>query len=138
MPTRSTLTPLIIGAAVEVHRTLGPGLLESAYKTCLGMELIERGLNIASERPLPNYHGRSAGLGYRLDLIVEDRVIVEVKSVGRLEPVHSAQLLSYLRLANKGVGLLFNFNVTVLTRDGLRRIFNRSCDPEMADTIIRP
>jgi GxxExxY protein len=124
------LTGKIIGAAIEVHQVLGPGLLESAYKSCLTRELADRGLEIERERALPLiYRGRPMGIGYRLDLLVENRVIIEVKSVDRLEPVHTAQLLSYLRLADRRVGLLFNFNVKWLVEHGLRRVANGAPDP---------
>src|SRR5512140_2245772 len=93
------LTSTIIGAVIEVHRSLGPGLLESAYETCLAFELVDRGLSIEREKPLPMvYRGRRLDCGYRIDLIVEDEIIVEVKAVEQIMPVHSAQLLSYLRL----------------------------------------
>ncbi len=119
------LTRTIIGAAIEVHRALGPGLLESAYRGCLKLELAERGLTVAQELPLPViYHGQPVGVGYRLDLIVDDRVVVEVKSVEQLLPVHTAQLLSYLRLSNRPTGLLLNFNVKWLVEQGLRRVVN--------------
>ncbi len=137
MPSPPAITPTIIGAAVEVHRALGPGLLESAYKACLALELAERGLTVERERALPLlYRGQTVGIGYRIDLLVEGRVIVEVKSVARLEPVHAAQLLSYLRLANRRIGLLFNFNVTILTRHGLRRVLNGPPDPGEESTLI--
>jgi GxxExxY protein len=114
----------VIGAAVEVHRHLGLGLLESAYSACLGFELRERGLDVATQVPLPVvYKGRRLDVGYRLDLVVEDAVVVELKSVERIERVHAAQLLSYLRLSGHRLGLLINFNVRVLT-EGVRRIAN--------------
>ena len=123
--TDDPLTRTIIGAAIEVHRALGPGLLESAYRGCLKLELKEQGLAVAQERPLPViYHGQAVGVGYRLDLVVNDRVIVEVKAVERLEPVHTAQLLCYLRLSDLPVGLLLNFNVKWLVDQGLRRVVN--------------
>lgn len=124
------ITPLIIGAAIRVHRSLGPGLLESSYKACLAMELATLHLSFERERALPlTYCGRPVNIGYRVDFLVEDRVIIEVKSVADLQPVHTAQLLSYLRLANRGIGLLFNFNVRVLTRGGIRRVLNGPLDP---------
>ena len=115
----------VIGGAIEVHRRLGPGLLESAYEACLVWELQRRGLNVATHVPLPIVYGDvHLKVGYRLDLIVEDTVIVEIKAVDGLLPIHKAQLLSYLRLSDKAVGLLINFNVPRL-KDGLRRVVNR-------------
>jgi GxxExxY protein len=117
------LTGSIIGAAIDVHRALGPGLLESAYRSCLAFELADRGWRVESERQLPLiYRGQPMGVGYRLDLLVEDTVIVEVKAVHRFEPVHTAQLISYLRLTDRHLGLLFNFNVKWLASQGLRRV----------------
>jgi GxxExxY protein len=111
----------IIGAAIAVHRALGPGLLESAYEACLAFELTDRGLKVEQQKPMPViYREVELDCGYRLDLLVEDSVIVELKSVDQLAPIHDAQLLSYLRLAHLQVGLLIIFNVKVLT-DGIRR-----------------
>lgn len=116
------LTTHIIGAAIEVHRALGPGLLESAYRRCLAHELAIRGLKVAQEVSLPlEYKGLRLDDTYRLDLLVEDKVIVEVKSVARLEAIHLAQTLTYLRLSRQEVGLLLNFNVPAL-KDGIRRV----------------
>lgn len=118
------LTEAIIQAAIEVHRTLGPGLLESAYEACLAFELAQRGLKVERQKPLPVvYKDVRLDCGYRLDLLVEDKVIVEIKAVDQLLPVHEAQLLSYLRLSGCRVGLLINFNVKVL-RSGIRRLVN--------------
>ncbi len=118
------ITESIIGAAIEVHRALGPGLLESAYETCLAFELVERGLKVEQQKALPVvYREVKLDCGYRLDLLVEEAVIVEVKAVDRLAPIHKAQLLSYLRLSGYKVGLLINFNVKVL-KDGVRRVVN--------------
>ena len=118
----------IIGAAIEVHRALGPGLLEGVYEECLAMELSLRGLRSERQRRLPVvYKGRQVAADLRIDLLVEDQVIVEVKAVENLIPVHSAQLLSYLRLSGKPLGLLINFNVPLL-RDGVRRIANQCAD----------
>jgi GxxExxY protein len=117
------LTETIIGAAIEVHRELGPGMLERAYERCLALELLERGLKIERQKLLPlTYKARLLNYGYRLDLLVEDAVVVEVKSIEKLERVHLAQLLSYLRFSGCHVGLLLNFNVAWLTRDGIRRV----------------
>jgi GxxExxY protein len=107
---------------MKVHSLLGPGLLESAYQACLAHELRTRGLEVATEVPLPVvYEGHKLEVGYRIDLIVEHRVVVEVKSVEALHPIHQAQLLSYMRLSGIGVGLLINFNVLHL-RDGIKRM----------------
>ena len=115
------ITQAVIGAAMEVHRTLGPGLLESAYHECLCRELTVRGIPYERERPIPlEYKGVHLECGYRLDLLVADAVVVEVKSVEALAPVHEAQLLTYLRLGGWRVGLLINFNVPVL-KQGIRR-----------------
>jgi len=114
----------IIGASIQVHRTLGPGLLESAYEACLKYELEKQGLKVLSQVELPLiYDGMKIDLGYRLDLLVEDSVIVELKAVNKTTPVHEAQLLSYLKLSKKRLGLLINFNVTRL-KDGITRRIN--------------
>jgi GxxExxY protein len=111
----------IIGAAIDVHRELGPGLLESTYEECLGHELTLRGLAFTRQVALPvSYKGVSLDRGYRLDLVVEKSVVVEIKAVRRIEPIHEAQLLTYLKLGGWRLGLLLNFNVSVLT-DGIRR-----------------
>lgn len=116
-----TLTEQIIGAAIDVHRVLGPGLLESAYEECLAWELTERQVPFARQVALPVvYKGAKLDCGYRIDLIVADAVVVEVKCVSQIAPVHEAQLLTYLKLGGWRVGLLLNFNVSVL-RDGIRR-----------------
>jgi GxxExxY protein len=118
------LTREIISAAIEVHRELGPGLLESAYEACLVHELTDRGVSLERQKPLPVvYHGVELDCGYRIDLLVEKSVIVELKSVEAVERIHCMQLLSYLRLSGHKVGLLINFNVPVLT-NGVRRIVN--------------
>lgn len=116
------LTEAIIGAAIEVHRELGPGLLESAYEECLCHELALRGLSFKRQVELPVvYKGIRLDCGYRIDLIVEDRVVVELKTVEKLLPVHEAQLLTYLRLSGKRVGLLINFYSPVL-RNSIKRM----------------
>ncbi len=116
------LTDKIIDAAMEVHQMLGPGLLEEVYKQCLKTELGYRNLEVLSEVPLPVYYkDLTMDIGYRLDLIVEDRVIVEIKAVSRLLPVHRAQLYTYLKLTDKFVGLLLNFN-TRLLKEGITRV----------------
>ncbi len=122
------LTRRIIGAAIEVHKVLGPGLLESAYEACLAFELRELGLQVEQQKPLPVvYKQVKLDCGYRLDLVVEDLVIVEVKAIEKLAPIHDAQLLSYLKLSGKRVGLLMNFHVRVL-KEGLKRIVNEFPD----------
>ncbi len=121
-PRINEITRTIIGAAMKVHSTLGPGLLESAYEACLLFELHDAGLKAESQVPLPViYKGVRIDLGYRLDLVVEDSVIVELKSVEAIEPVHKAQLLSYLKLSARHVGLIINFNVVHL-KDGIQRL----------------
>ena len=115
------LTQKIIGAAIEVHKQLGPGLLESAYERCLAYELGLLGLHVEAQKPLPLiYKEIIIDQGYRMDLLVEDLVIVELKTVEKLTDVHEAQVLTYLRLSGRKVGLLINFNVKVL-RYGIRR-----------------
>ena len=122
--TLNRFTGRIIGAAIAVHKALGPGLLESAYEACMAHELACSGLSLERQKPLPLiYRGVRLDCGYRLDLLVEESVIVEIKSVDRLEPIHEAQLLSYLRLMDLRLGLLINFNVCRL-RAGLRRMVN--------------
>ena len=121
----NSLTEKIIGAALAVHRELGPGMLEQAYEACLAFELASRGLKLERQKTLPlTYKGMRLDCGYRIDLLVEDLVVVEVKSIERLERVHSAQVLSYLRTLKRNVGLVINFNVQWLIRDGIRRIVN--------------
>ena len=116
------MTERIIGAAIDVHRGLGPGLLESVYEKCLWLELVERGLFVERQKPVNiTYQGRDMGRAFRIDLLVEDTVIVELKSVSALEPVHTAQLLTYLKLSGYKLGLLINFNVPFL-RLGIRRL----------------
>ncbi len=118
------ITEKIIGAAIAVHRALGPGLLESAYEACLAWELSQRGLRFARQKELPVvYHDVRLDCGYRIDFLVEDQVIVELKSVEKLLPIHEAQLLSYLKLAGRKVGLLINFNVKLL-KNGVKRLRN--------------
>jgi len=116
-------TSPIIGAGIEVHRQLGPGLLESAYEECLCHELHLRGMDFKRQVDLPVlYKGLKLDCGYKIDLIVQNEVVLELKSVERLLPVHEAQLLTYLRLSNKRVGLLINFNVPLLTQGIIRRV----------------
>ncbi len=116
-------TSKIIGAAIEVHRELGPGLLESAYEECLGHELKLRGLQFSRQVPLPViYKGVHLECGYRIDVVVEDSVILELKCVDNVLPVHEGQLLSYMKLADKKFGLLLNFHVPVMTRGIIRKV----------------
>jgi GxxExxY protein len=117
-----TITGKIIGAAIDVHRALGPGLLESAYEVCLIYELRLRKLKVESQKAIPIfYKDVMLDCGYRVDLIVENQVIVEIKSVSSLTSIHEAQLLSYLKLSDCRIGLLINFNVKFL-REGIRRM----------------
>jgi GxxExxY protein len=121
----NSLTERIIGAAVAVHRELGPGLLETPYEACLSYELLDRAIAFERQKPLPlTYRGVRMDCGYRVDLLVEKAVIVEVKSIERLQPVHLAQLRSYLRLSGCKVGLLLNFNVKWLAAKGIKRVVN--------------
>jgi len=116
------LTRAIRGAAMEVHQAIGPGLLESAYEECLSHELNLRGLRFQRQVPLPVvYKNVKLDCGYRLDIVVEDKVILELKSVEEITPLHKAQLLTYLRLSGKKVGLLINFNVPLI-KDGITRM----------------
>jgi len=116
------LTGEIIGAAIEVHKALGPGLLESAYEECLCREFGLRQLHFKRQQAIPvEYKGVKLDCGYRIDFSIEDLVILELKSVDSLQPIHEAQLLTYLKLTGFKVGLLINFNVPVL-RDGIRRL----------------
>lgn len=117
------LTELIIGAAIEVHRAFGPGLLESVYEECMVIELQMRGLQVERQKPLSLvYKGRRVAGHLRIDLVVEGRVVVELKTTEKLNAVHEAQLLTYLRLTDCRVGLLINFNVAVLRGGGIRRM----------------
>ncbi len=116
------ITEATIGAAIEVHKKLGPGLLESAYKECLAREFTLRGINFEKEKPLPvEYKGVRLECGYRLDFLIEGCVVLELKSIEAIAPIHEAQLLTYLRLGNWKLGLLLNFNVSKLTEGGIRR-----------------
>lgn len=120
----NAITEAIIGAAIQVHRVLGPGLLESAYAACLAYEIEKKGLKIETQHPVPLvYEEVKLECGYRMDLWVERSVVVEVKSVEALAPIHEAQTMSYLRLSGCKLALLINFNVVVL-KDGIRRFIN--------------
>ena len=123
--TLNELTHAIIGAAIKVHQTLGPGLLESAYEACLAFELMKLGLRVECQKPIPVvYEGVHLECGFRADLLVDGQVIVEAKAKASLHPVDEAQLLSHLRLLNLRVGLLINFHVLVL-KDGIKRMVNK-------------
>ena len=121
----NNLTSKVIGACIEIHRQLGPGLLESAYEECLCFELGEAGVRYERQRPLPIvYKGVRLDLAYRLDVVVEDRVLIELKAVDSLLPVHEAQVITYLKLTGLPLGLLINFNVPVL-KQGIKRLAHR-------------
>ena len=121
-PPVNQITRQIVTAAMKVHSVLGPGLLESAYQACLLHELRKQGFRVASQVGLPViYEGEKIDLGYRIDLVIESMVIVEIKRVEAIHPVHQAQLLSYMRLSGRSVGLLINFHVAHL-RDGIKRM----------------
>ncbi|MBP7369043.1 MAG: hypothetical protein BWZ11_01514 [Bacteroidetes bacterium ADurb.BinA395] len=118
---RNKLTEIIIGCAIEVHKQLGPGLLESAYEECLSFELIRAGLQIERQKPVPVvYKDIKLDCGYRIDILVEKTVVIELKSVDALAPIHEAQILTYMKFAQKEIGLLINFNVTLI-KNGIRR-----------------
>lgn len=118
------LSNKIIGAAIDVHRTIGPGLLESAYEKCICRELTLRAISFESQVPLPLvYKGEKLDCGYQMDLVVENAIIIELKACEKIEPIHHAQLLTYLKLSGLKLGLLLNFNVPVM-RDGITRIVN--------------
>ena len=122
------ITSDIIGAAIEIHRALGPGLLESAYEPCMAYEIKKRGYKVEQQKPLHLiYKEISIENAYRLDLLVENSVVVEIKSVEKLAPIYEAQIMSYLKLAQCKVGLLINFNVVVL-KSGIRRVVNNFHD----------
>jgi len=131
------ITETIVGAAIEVHRALGPGLLESAYESCLAFELAQRGLKVEQQKPLPIvYRDVRLECGYRLDLLVENQVIVEIKSADSLLPIHKAQLLSYLKLSGCHVGLLINFNVRIL-KEGVARVVNNFPETQRSQRTLR-
>ena len=116
------LSKRVIGCAIEVHRTLGPGLLESTYEQCLAHELKCAGISFKLQYPLPvNYNGVKLDCGYRVDLFVDNKIIVELKSVDKVLPIHQAQLLTYMKLAGIKIGLLMNFNVRFM-KNGIKRM----------------
>ena len=126
------LTEKVIGACIEIHKQLGPGLLESAYEECLCYELSQLGIGFERQKPLPvRYKNVNLDCGYRLDLIVEGRIIIELKTVEQLLPIHEAQMLTYLKLSALSLGLLINFNVPVL-KNGIKRIANNFVDSSSA------
>jgi GxxExxY protein len=117
----SNITSAIIAAAIEVHKELGPGLLESAYEECLAYELSAIGLNVQRQKAVPVvYKDIKLDMGYRIDILVENAVVIELKTVDAFNPVHEAQILTYMKFSNKRVGLLLNFNVTLL-KNGIKR-----------------
>ena len=120
--TENELSNIILGCAIEVHKQLGPGLLESAYKECLYFELKSKGLSVEKEKPIPIvYKVVKLDHGYRIDLLVENKVVIEVKTVENFMDVHTAQVITYLKLGNYKLGLLLNFQVTTL-KNGIKRI----------------
>ena len=122
MPTINDLSSSVIGAAIEVHRALGPGLLESAYEQCLARELSLRGIPFQQQKSLPLvYKGTQLDCGYRLDFLVADMIVLEVKAIDALLPIHQAQLLSYLKIGGWKLGLLINFHVPLL-KEGIKRV----------------
>ena len=132
------LTERIIAAAIDIHRHLGPGLLESAYEECLCYEMTKAEIQFRRQVPLPvQYKGLKLDCSYRLDLLVEETVIIEIKCVDELTKIHSAQLLTYLKAARKQVGLLINFNVPML-KQGLKRLVNHYVEPLPAPEISAP
>lgn len=121
---KNQITEIIIGCAIKIHRKLGPGLLESAYQACLFYELKKAGLKVEKEKPMPIiYEEVKLDHGYRIDLLVEDKVVVELKTIEKFHDVHTAQVLTYLKLGEYKLGLLLNFNVTLL-KHGIKRIIN--------------
>lgn len=123
--TENELAKLAIGCAIKVHKELGPGLLESAYQACLYYELLKADLSVVKEKPLPLiYDDVKLDCGYRLDLVIENKLILEIKSVESLNDIHLAQVLTYLKLSDCKLGLLINFN-SVLLKDGIKRIVNK-------------
>lgn len=121
-PTTHDLSDRVIGAAISVHRQLGPGLLESAYRRCLQYELIARGIATRAEVPVGiEYRGGRIDGAFKIDLLVEDRLVLELKAVDKLHPIHTSQVTTYLKLGGYRAGLLINFNVSVL-KDGLKRV----------------
>ena len=130
------ITEKVIGCAITVHTELGPGLLESAYQECLFYELSSEGLRVEKEKPLPLiYKDVNMECGYRVDLLVENKVIIELKAVEALTDVHVAQVLTYLKLSNNKIGLLINFN-SFRIKDGLKRLINKYYKPQLSQGIL--
>lgn len=126
MLTENEISRIVFDATLKVHKTLGPGLLESAYEECLFYELVQRGLKVEKQKPLPLvYEDVKLEVGYRIDLLIENKLIVEVKAVEALNDIHLAQVLTYLKLSDIKLGLLINFNV-LLIKNGVRRVINGS------------
>lgn len=122
--TENEISNIILGCAIEVHKRLGPGLLESAYQECLCYELTSKGLSIVKEKPMPIiYKDIKLNHGYRIDILVENKVVIEIKTVDAFSDIHIAQVLTYLKLGEYKLGLLLNFNVTTL-KNGIKRIIN--------------
>lgn len=131
----SDLTHAIIGAAIEIHRKLGPGLLEAVYEECLAKELTLRKIPFERQKPIPLiYKELRLECGYRLDFLVHDRVVVELKSIEAIAPIHDSVMLTYLRLSERPLGLLINFNVAVL-KDGIRRYIRHWQEKDNAETL---
>jgi GxxExxY protein len=123
----NTLSNVVIGAAIDVHKTLGPGLLESAYETCLCHELDLRGIEYKKQIQLPvKYKSIQLDCGYRLDILIENKIVIELKSVEKILPIHDAQLLTYLKLGGWQLGMIFNFNVSLLKHGIKRKVLNFS------------
>lgn len=126
--TENQIATKVIGLAIDIHKNLGPGLLESAYQECLYYKIHTSGLHIIKEKPMPLiYEKVKLNCGYRIDLLVENRIVIEVKSVDALNDIHLAQTLTYMKLGNYKLGLLINFNVTLL-KNGIRRVINGKID----------
>ena len=124
MPTENEISRIVFDCSLKVHKTLGPGLLESAYEECLYFELVKRGLKVEKQKALPLvYEEVKLDVGYRIDLLVENKLIIEIKAVEALNDIHLAQILTYLKLSNIKLGLLINFNV-LLIKDGIKRVIN--------------
>ncbi|HOB83848.1 MAG TPA: GxxExxY protein [Bacteroidales bacterium] len=125
MMTENELSNIIIGLAIEVHKSLGPGLLENAYKECLYYKIMQTGFKVEKEKPMPLiFEEVKLDCGYRIDILVENKVVIEVKSVEALNDIHLAQTLTYLKLGNFKLGLLINFN-ELLLKDGIKRVVNK-------------
>ena len=135
---KDQLSAAVIGAGIEVHRTLGPGLFESVYEECLAWELEHRGLQVQRQASVPvAYKGIRLEASYRVDLLVEQKLVVEVKAVERTLPIHDAQILTYMRMSGTPVGLLLNFNTPVL-KDGIKRFVNHAFGGGLEDLEVKP